>query len=79
MTVFYFQINEIRKLIVPAANKLPFPFSDAIICRYLRARNWNIKKAAKMLKDTIKWRAEYKPEKIRWVRFLRFSVFYLRL
>lgn len=31
------------------------------------ARNWNVKKATKMLKETLKWRAEYKPEETRWV------------
>ncbi|GAB2290580.1 hypothetical protein Dimus_024861 [Dionaea muscipula] len=40
--------------------------SDASISRYLRARNWHAKKAAKMLKETLKWRLEYKPEEIRW-------------
>lgn len=34
--------------------------------RYLRARQWNIHKAGKMLKDTLAWRAEYKPEEITW-------------
>lgn len=60
------KINEIRKLIGPATSKVPVPCSDDIISRYLRARNWNTKKATKMLKDTIKWRMEHKPEKIRW-------------
>nr|TKR65897.1 hypothetical protein D5086_0000316830 [Populus alba] len=39
---------------------------DASIARYLRARNWNVKKALKMLKETLKWRAAHKPEEIRW-------------
>ncbi|GMY19987.1 phosphatidylinositol transfer protein 3-like [Fagus crenata] len=60
------KINEIRKMIGPIADKLPTLCSDASILRFLRARNWNTKKAAKMLKDTLKWRLEYKPEKIRW-------------
>ncbi|PIN20907.1 Phosphatidylinositol transfer protein PDR16 [Handroanthus impetiginosus] len=60
------KINEIRKMIGPVANKFPSQCSDASILRFLRARNWNTKKAAKMLKDDIKWRLEYKPEKIRW-------------
>ncbi len=34
--------------------------------RYLRARQWNLHKAGKMLKDTLAWRAEYKPEEITW-------------
>ncbi|OVA03891.1 CRAL-TRIO domain [Macleaya cordata] len=60
------KINEVRKLISPTADKLPALFSDASISRYLRARNWNTKKACKMLKETFKWRMEYKPEKICW-------------
>ncbi|XP_057948442.1 uncharacterized protein LOC131144080 isoform X2 [Malania oleifera] len=60
------KINDIRKLIGPIADKLPALCSDASISRYLRARNWNTKKASKMLKETLKWRLDYKPEKIRW-------------
>ncbi|GAB4822310.1 hypothetical protein N2152v2_009356 [Parachlorella kessleri] len=30
--------------------------------RYLRARHWNVQKAAKMLAATLEWRSEYKPE-----------------
>ncbi|KAK6137027.1 hypothetical protein DH2020_029226 [Rehmannia glutinosa] len=59
-------MNEIRKLIGPVANKVPCQCSDASILRFLKARNWNTKRAAKMLKETLKWRIEYKPEKIRW-------------
>ncbi|GAV57485.1 CRAL_TRIO domain-containing protein/CRAL_TRIO_N domain-containing protein [Cephalotus follicularis] len=60
------KVNELRKMIGPIADKLPVLCSDASMTRYLRARNWNTKKAAKMLKETLKWRLEYKPEKIRW-------------
>lgn len=35
--------------------------SDATLCRYLRAREWNLSKAQKMLVDSLKWRREYKP------------------
>lgn len=60
------KIDEVKKLMGPIASKLPTLCSDAAISRHLRARNWNTKKACKMLKDTLKWRLEYKPEKIRW-------------
>ncbi|CAI0447714.1 unnamed protein product [Linum tenue] len=60
------KINEVRRLVGTLSEKLSIYCSDASISRYLRARNWNVKKATKMLKDTIKWRAEYKPEDIRW-------------
>ncbi|KAM7514597.1 hypothetical protein LguiA_004180 [Lonicera macranthoides] len=60
------KINEVRRLIGPLSGKLSLYCSDASISRYLRARNWNVKKATKMLKETLKWRLEYKPEEIRW-------------
>ncbi|XP_062113769.1 uncharacterized protein LOC133824812 [Humulus lupulus] len=60
------KMNEVRKMIGSIADKLPDICSDASISRYLRARNWNTAKACKMLKQTMKWRLEYKPEKIRW-------------
>lgn len=65
--ILYLQINELRRLIGPLPDKLSIYCSDASISRYLRARNWNVKKASKMLKDSLKWRLEYKPEEIRWV------------
>ncbi|PSS17410.1 Random slug protein [Actinidia chinensis var. chinensis] len=60
------KIDELRRLLGPLREKLSIYCSDASIARYLRARNWNVKKATKMLKDTLKWRLEYKPEEIRW-------------
>ncbi|XVE90301.1 hypothetical protein DITRI_Ditri20bG0066500 [Diplodiscus trichospermus] len=60
------KIDDVRKLIGPIADKLPVLCSDVSISRYLRARNWSSKKASKMLKETLKWRLQYKPEKIRW-------------
>jgi hypothetical protein len=35
--------------------------SDGTLCRYLRAREWHLSKAQKMLVETLKWRREYKP------------------
>ncbi|KAJ0795570.1 putative CRAL-TRIO lipid binding domain, CRAL/TRIO domain superfamily [Helianthus annuus] len=32
----------------------------------LKARNWNVEKAKKMLEETLAWRSSYKPEEIRW-------------
>ncbi|XP_050376721.1 uncharacterized protein LOC126794113 [Argentina anserina] len=60
------KINDVRKLLGTVPEKLSSYCSDASIARHLRARNWNVKKATKMLKDTLKWRAEYRPEEIRW-------------
>ncbi|KAJ7965681.1 Random slug protein 5-like [Quillaja saponaria] len=60
------KINEVKRLIGPLPDKLSLYCSNASISRYLKARNWNVKKATKMLKETLKWRSEYKPEEIRW-------------
>ncbi|KAH9706571.1 CRAL-TRIO domain-containing protein [Citrus sinensis] len=60
------KINEVRKIIGPIADKYPVLCSDESISRYLRARNWHTKKASKMLVESVKWRLEYKPEKIVW-------------
>ncbi|XP_057783716.1 uncharacterized protein LOC131001363 [Salvia miltiorrhiza] len=60
------KINEVRQLIGPLSGNLAVYCSDASISRYLRARNWNVKKAVKMLKATLKWREEFKPEEICW-------------
>ncbi|KAH9605636.1 hypothetical protein KSS87_021612 [Heliosperma pusillum] len=40
--------------------------TEGCLRRYLDARSWNVEKAKKMLEETLKWRASYKPEEIRW-------------
>lgn len=60
------KINEVRKMMGSITHKHPDLFSDASITRYLRSRNWNTKKAGQMLIQTLKWRLEYRPDKIRW-------------
>ncbi|KAK4276798.1 hypothetical protein QN277_014905 [Acacia crassicarpa] len=60
------KINEVRRLIGPLSGKSSVYCSDASISRHLRARNWNVNKAVKMLEQTLKWRASYKPEEIQW-------------
>ncbi|XP_078432520.1 uncharacterized protein LOC144704132 [Wolffia australiana] len=60
------KIDEIRKLLGPLPDKSSIYCSDECIARYLVARNWNVKKALKMLRETLAWRLHYKPEEIRW-------------
>lgn len=62
-----FQVNELRAAIGPLSDRLSRFCTDSCLRRYLRARNWNLKKAENMLKDTLKWRGAYKPEEIQWV------------
>lgn len=38
--------------------------SVSTLCRYLRARDYDIEKSHKMLRETIMWRKEVKPELI---------------
>jgi len=65
------KINEVRRLVGTFPDKLSTFSSDASISRYLRAQNWNVKKATKLLKETLKWRLEYKPEAIKWEEVAR--------
>jgi len=37
---------------------------DNCLCRYLRARNWELEKSLEMIRKTLEWRREYKPHKI---------------
>ncbi len=38
--------------------------SDRCLCRYLRARDWDITKSENMIRETLKWRRQYKPHLI---------------
>ncbi|KAG6511928.1 hypothetical protein ZIOFF_030007 [Zingiber officinale] len=60
------KIDEVRRRLGPLANRFPSFCSDASVLRYLHARNWDVEKSSKLLKETLKWRLEYKPEAIRW-------------
>lgn len=60
------KIVGVRALLGPLPDRLSIYCSDACIAKYLTARNWQVKKATKMLKATLKWRLDYKPEEIRW-------------
>ncbi|RLN09512.1 random slug protein 5-like [Panicum miliaceum] len=60
------KIGKVRTQLGQLSGKSALYCSDASIARYLIARNWDVKKATKMLKKTLKWRSEYKPDEIRW-------------
>ncbi|KOM32300.1 hypothetical protein LR48_Vigan01g185600 [Vigna angularis] len=60
------KVNELRAAVGPLSGRRLLYCTDACLRRYLEARNWNVDKAKKMLEETLKWRATYKPEEIRW-------------
>ncbi|KAI9390981.1 hypothetical protein POPTR_007G025800v4 [Populus trichocarpa] len=60
------QVSELRAALGPLSDRSVKYCTDACLRRYLIARNWNVDKAKKMLEETLKWRATYKPEEIRW-------------
>ncbi|CAI0473432.1 unnamed protein product [Linum tenue] len=60
------KVNELRTALGPLSGRKAKYCTDGCLRRYLEARNWNVDKAAKMLEETLKWRATYKPEQTRW-------------
>eukprot|EP00246_Nothoceros_aenigmaticus_P013272 TRINITY_DN449_c0_g1_i3.p1 TRINITY_DN449_c0_g1~~TRINITY_DN449_c0_g1_i3.p1 ORF type:complete len:210 (-),score=21.47 TRINITY_DN449_c0_g1_i3:29-658(-) len=60
------KIDGLRAAIGPLSGASAQYCSDSCLSRYLRARNWNLKKSEKMLRESIKWRSSYKPQSIRW-------------
>ncbi|KAF7032789.1 hypothetical protein CFC21_043926 [Triticum aestivum] len=60
------KINEVRVLLGSLTKEMPSFLSDATIRRFLRARNWSMEQATKGLKETVKWRREYRPDAISW-------------
>jgi hypothetical protein len=61
------QIAELKSALEPLSARSEKYCSEACLTRYLEARNWNVAKSRKMLEDSLKWRAAYRPEDIRWV------------
>ena len=62
------QVKELREALGPLTGRAAIFCTDDCLRRYLRARNWNVHNAEKMLRDTLAWRNEYRPEEITWVR-----------
>lgn len=62
------QVKELRDALGSLSERNLKYCTDACLRRYLDARNWNVNKSKKMLEESLKWRATYKPEEIRWVR-----------
>ncbi|KAL5713498.1 hypothetical protein ACHQM5_015567 [Ranunculus cassubicifolius] len=63
------EVEKVKKLkasIGPLSGRSLQYCTDACLRRYLRARNWNVDHAKKMLEESLKWRSTYKPEEIRW-------------
>ncbi|CAI5523604.1 unnamed protein product [Closterium sp. Naga37s-1] len=60
------KVKALREAIGPLAGRAKLFCTDACLRRYLRARSWNVSKAEKMLRDTLRWRHVYRPEEITW-------------
>ncbi|CAN1225282.1 Phosphatidylinositol transfer protein 3 [Linum perenne] len=60
------KVNGLRAALGSLSGRSSKYCTDACLRRYLEARNWNVDKATKMLQETLKWRAIYKPEETRW-------------
>lgn len=60
------KVHELATAIGTLSGQLKVFASDECLHRYLRARNWNVRKAEKMLRETLKWRREFRPEAITW-------------
>jgi len=64
---FWKQVKELKVAFGTLSGRSSKFCTDACLRRYLEARNWNVDKAKKMIEETLKWRATYKPEEIHWV------------
>ncbi|XP_024378311.1 phosphatidylinositol transfer protein PDR16 isoform X1 [Physcomitrium patens] len=60
------RVNDLRTALGPLTGRALQYATDDCLRRYLRARNWNVKKAEKMLQESLAWRASFKPDEIRW-------------
>ncbi|KAH8954643.1 hypothetical protein BDL97_08G090400 [Sphagnum fallax] len=60
------KVKELRARLGPLTGRSLQYATDSCLKRYLRARSWNVKKAEKMIRESLTWRATYKPEEICW-------------
>ncbi len=63
----WWQVKELRARLGALTRRSHQYASDSCLKRYLKAHNWKIEKAEKMIRESLKWRATYKPEEICWV------------
>ncbi|KAG2436734.1 hypothetical protein HXX76_006258 [Chlamydomonas incerta] len=62
-------VEQLKREVAPIVERHPCLQAFCIphtYVRYLRARQWHLHKALKMLKATLEWRLEYKPHLIKW-------------
>ncbi|XP_062188220.1 SEC14 cytosolic factor-like [Phragmites australis] len=60
------KIYEVRELLGELPTEMPGFLTDGTIRRFLRARKWSTEQATKVLKEAVKWRRQFKPDKICW-------------
>ncbi|BFG39112.1 hypothetical protein CerSpe_253860 [Prunus speciosa] len=60
------KVKELRAALGPLSGRNLKYCTDGCLRRYLEARSWNLDKAKKMVEETLRWRATYKPEETRW-------------
>ncbi|KAL9241642.1 hypothetical protein vseg_015729 [Gypsophila vaccaria] len=60
------KVEELKVALGPLSGREKIFCTEGCLRRYLEARSWNVDNAKKMLEETLKWRASYKPEDIRW-------------
>jgi hypothetical protein len=60
------KVKELRARLGPLTGRSLQYATDSCLKRYLRARSWDLKKAEKMIRESLTWRATYKPEEICW-------------
>ncbi|CAM8998655.1 unnamed protein product [Rhodiola kirilowii] len=60
------KVKELREALGPLTGRSLKYCTDTCLRRYLKARNWDLIRAKKMLEETLNWRASYLPEDIRW-------------
>ncbi|WVZ59027.1 hypothetical protein U9M48_009236 [Paspalum notatum var. saurae] len=58
------KIDDVREQLCDLTTEMPGFLSDRTISRFLGAKNGSTAKATKALKDAVKWRRQYKPDKI---------------
>lgn len=62
------RIAELRDLVCEKASDLELTswLTETVFVKYLRARQWNVKKANIMLQNSLEWRNKNRPESIGW-------------